>query len=150
MSLSTISIPVSTKQFLDLVAHLKMQNSDRDPVEAIHAAIEYWISSNSHDLPSSQVKIHDTEKDGYWWKSVFLPTGTKLKLIYRGKRYSAEVTANGVIFDGKTMSPSNFVVQATGTTRNAWRDIDVLFPESQAWVLADKLRVLSRDSSDIV
>jgi hypothetical protein len=142
VSISTISIPITTKQFLELVAHLNAQNSDRDPVEAIHAAIDAWMNITK-PRPESEAPINtqfQTSTEGYWWKSVFLPKGSKIKMPYKGKVFLADVSGEGVVYQGATMSPSNFVYQATGTNRNAWHDIEVQFPGTQKWVPADSLR----------
>jgi hypothetical protein len=147
MSISSISIPISTKQFLDVIAHLKLLNSDRDPVEAIHAAIQFWIESSSvnKDFPDGTDSAPQSTSDGYWWKSVFLPKGTKIRMSYKGKVFLADVSDDGIVFQGTTMSPSGFVFHATGTTRNAWRDIEVQFANSQRWISADSLRLDFRE-----
>ena len=45
MNESSISVPISTKQFVELVRFLDEKGSDRDPVEVIQDASEYWVEN---------------------------------------------------------------------------------------------------------
>lgn len=77
---------------------------------------------------------------GYWWKSLFLPAGTKLRMAYKGTMYEAEVVENDVRYKNETVSPSEFTFRVTRTARNAWRDIELLFPGKSQWESAEMLR----------
>lgn len=144
MALSEVSIPVPTKQFLELADFLKRQGSDRDPVEAVHDAIQYWMENASwmQDdlLPEVPKSAPPDISDGYWWKSLFLPAGTKVRMIYKGRTYLAEVSSSGIQYEGRSYSPSGFTHHITDTARNAWRDIELLFPGKSSWILAYRLR----------
>lgn len=150
MSLSQVAIPVPTKLFLAVIDRLKEQSSDRDPVDAIHYAIEVWLQTGAprgvlprlEDLKNEKFDIEqpNTLTDGYWWKSVFLPKGTKVRMSYRGRLTQTEVTSEGIAYQGQSLSPSEFTHRVTNTNRNAWRDIELLFPDSQHWISADTVR----------
>jgi hypothetical protein len=146
MSRSEICIPVPTKLFLELLAFLRAKGSDRDPVDTVSTAIEYWMSHcgsvgeptalASSSMSSSEIK----EIDGYWWKKVFIPNGSRARTTYKGRTYFADVTPEGLLFGNKTTSPSGLMWEITGGARNAWRDIEFKFPSSDKWILADQIR----------
>lgn len=138
MNAEFICVPVSTGAFLSLSAFLKRVGSAEPPTRAIEMAIAYWLDNaewKADDLlPSNQTQR------GYSWKELFLPEGTQLRMRYKGKVYSASVTGDNIIYDARAVSPSEFANSVAGSARNAWRDVEVLFPGAEAWVLADKLR----------
>ena len=43
--MSAISVPISTQTFLGLAEFLREKGSDRDPVEVIDSAIDYWMNN---------------------------------------------------------------------------------------------------------
>lgn len=61
-------------------------------------------------------------------------------MIYKGRTHSAEVSSNGIEYEGQAYSPSGFTPRITDTARNAWRDIEVQFPGKSSWILAYRLR----------
>jgi hypothetical protein len=101
-------------------------------------AINYWLDNAA--WKADDLLPDNTVRRGYSWKDVFLPEGTQLRMRYKGKVYTAAVSGDDIAYDGRQVSPSEFANSVAGTARNAWRDIEVLLPGSQAWVLADKLR----------
>ncbi len=78
---------------------------------------------------------------GYQWQNLFLPNGTQLRMTYRGESSHGEVRNEKVFLKNVAVSPSEFASKiANNTSRNAWRDIYVQFPNSTNWVLAHDLR----------
>jgi hypothetical protein len=147
MSRSEVAVPVATKLFLELAEFLQSKGSDRDPVDAVSSAIEYWMRSfgqGGDTEPLQQQTALDSSipvtTEGYWWKKVFIPDGSKARMSYKGKVYFAEISPSGFLFEGKVRSPSEFTWSITKTARNAWRDIEFKFPSSEKWILADQLR----------
>lgn len=136
MNKSTVSVPIPTKQFVEIIEFLKINSLDRDPVEIVHQAIEYWIDNASW----KKEEFFGLEVRGFWWKKLFVPHGSSARLIYKGSVFVAEVVEDGLSYLGKTWSPSEFVHEVTHTSRNAWRDIEFRFPDSDTWQLADDLR----------
>lgn len=147
MGRSEISVPIPTKLFLEVLDFLHSRNSDRDPVDAIHSAIELWIKGTAEEqviateIPRDVIEPPTVKKlEGYWWKGIYIPSGSKARMTYKGRTFIGDVTPNGLSLEGKFYSPSEFTWAITNTARNAWRDIEIQFPESPRWVLADDLR----------
>lgn len=147
MRRSEICVPIPTNLFLELSAFLKMKGRDRDPVDAVSTAVQYWLTNSGwggEPVPAlsavSDAKQETEQLSGYWWKNVFIPSGSRARTTYKGRTYFAEVTTEGLLFDGKARSPSGLMWTITGGARNAWRDLELKFPKSDRWVLADQLR----------
>jgi hypothetical protein len=91
-------------------------------------------------LPETLARKASDLQRGYHWKQIFLPSGTKARFIYKGRTYLADVKADGFHYDSQVWSPSAFVNTITKTSRNAWNDIEVRFPDTDTWLLAADLR----------
>jgi len=63
---------------------------------------------------------------------------------YRGKRYHAAVEGGDILFDGRKVTPSEFVHAPGGAARNAWQLVWILFPNEAAWLLGAILRAPCR------
>ena len=143
MSESTISVPITTSQFIGLVDFLREQGSDRDPVSAIEIAIEYWIDNASWKQEDLLPEIFTKDK-GYTWKEVFLPHGTSIRMRYKGEYYYAKVEGDRVFFEEQNVSPSGFANRVAGSSRNAWRDLEIRRPADEEWIPADQLRIAAK------
>lgn len=143
MSESTISVPIPSSLFIELVDFLREQGSNRDPVETVSTAINYWIDNASWKQEDLMPEIFTDDK-GYSWKNVFLPHGTKIRMKYKGNYYYAQVEADDVIFEEEVVSPSEFANKVANSSRNAWRDLEIRRPHDDDWISADKLRVAVR------
>ena len=77
---------------------------------------------------------------GYSWGRLFLPDHTKLRMKYKGTYYYAEIDGDSVVYEGKTVTPNQFVREVTKQARNAWITIWVRRPRDGNWHLADELR----------
>ena len=139
MAKSTISVPVSTTQFLVLCEYLQKNGCDRDPVDVISSAIDYWMENASWKSEDLMPEIRRSDK-GYAWKDIFLPHGTSIRMKYKNDWFYATVNVDQVIYDGKSLSPSEFANKVTGTSRNAWRDLWIKRPQDSEWIFADILR----------
>jgi hypothetical protein len=136
-----IGIPVSTGLFLRLYDFLRDHGSDRDPVEVVSTAIEYWMDNadwKANDLMPETVAVRSL---GYHWKPLLLPPATKVRMRYKGETHYASVVGDDFVYEDKSMSPSEFANQvAGGTNRNAWRDLWIKRPHDSEFHLADDLR----------
>lgn len=140
---SYVSIPVQTDQFIRLVKFLGSEGSGRDPVEAVSDAIEYWMENASWKredlLPETVNRL-----SGYTWKykdaNVFLPSGTDIRMSYKGRNHYAQVVGDEIVYDGQPHSPSSLANSITNSSRNAWRDLWLRFPGERNWILADAFR----------
>jgi hypothetical protein len=153
-----------------LVAYLHESGSSADPEEVIGLAIEEWIAQQRRraapedraggagtarndpgnapgddpgDDPDSEPGDSAGDDDpgrGYQWKTLFLPAGTRLRMWYDGKFHYADVVGDDIRFGARKVSPAQFANAVAGNTRNAWRDIWLLFPRDTRWKLASLRR----------
>lgn len=105
---------------------------------------EEYVEEKADFTDLQFLKVYGDPKKGYQWKNVFLPNGTKLKMHYQGMDSISEVKHQQVVFNQKEHSPSSFAnTVANNTSRNAWRDIWIMFPGSTGWKFANDLRTAS-------
>ena|SRR5438876_2762903 len=138
---STMNPPIATAKILKLAAFLKEHGSDRDPVEVIETAIDYWMENaawKKSDL-MPETTVHD-EARGYTWKSLFLPAGTMVRIKYEGSFTYAKVEGDYLVYRGERVSPNQFAMKVTGTARDAWRDLWIRRPTDADYRIADDLR----------
>jgi hypothetical protein len=90
------------------------------------------------------ITLHDEGASaigGWEYKGVLLPNGTELKRTYKGKTFSAKVTGNKLMLDGKAMnSPSEAANSVTDTAVNGWTFWKCKFPNSNRWQKLSALR----------
>ena len=133
-----VSIPLPTRQFLDLAEFLKAQGDARDPVLAVQDAIDYWLDNASwkpdllRQAPASNL--------GYQWKSLFLPDSTEVRMQYKSDWYYAKVEGDKLVYEGATITPGRLANTIAGSSRNAWRDLWIKRPADSEWLLADDCR----------
>ncbi len=144
MESSFIAIPIPTATFISLVNFLREQGSQRDPVEVVAVAIDYWIDNASWKqedlLPDAHAARALDPNSGYMWKDLWIPEGADIRMKYKGRLFLAKVERSGVLYNGRHFTPSELVFEITKTSRNAWKDLELLFPGSPGWRLADDLR----------
>jgi hypothetical protein len=139
-----VSVPVPTADFLKLVDFLREQGSERDPVETVAYAIDYWIENARRKREGLLPETVRSESRGFTWKnkdsSVFLPHGTEVRMRYKDQNYYAKVVDDDIVYEGKPVSPASLANTITNSSRNAWRDLWIKRPVDKSWVLADDLR----------
>jgi len=80
-------------------------------------------------------------KGGYHWAPLFLPNGTLIRMEYKKEVSQAAVKNNKIDFRGANYSPSELAsFIASGTNRNAWRDLLIKLPGKPDCILAEQLR----------
>ena len=121
-----------------------MENIVRDYLE--RTGDDEW-SDAYYVYRKSQVAVVDFEaefgdpKGGYHWAPLFLPNGTLIRMEYKKEISDAAVRNNKIEYKGEYFSPSELAcVIASGTSRNAWRDLLIKRPGDTDWCLADDLR----------
>lgn len=134
-----IHVAISPDTYFNLASFLKEQGAPDDPTDVIDLAIRYWIDNASWKQDDLIPSRREPQR-GYRWKTLFLPAGTKLRMRYKGQYHYAEIVGDELHADGKPTSPAEFTLKVTNTSRNAWRDIEVLRPADKVWRLADTLR----------
>ncbi len=80
------------------------------------------------------------EPKGYFWKTVFLPDGTRLRISSSTGKHYAEVVAGELLYESLSVSPNQFVTASLGNTGNAWKVICVQLPGDTDWTPAMRLR----------
>lgn len=133
-----VSIPVATRQFLELAAFLKAQGDARDPVLAVQDAIDYWLDNASWKPELLRHVQHSNL--GYQWKGLFLPDSTEVRMQYKSDWYYAKVEGDKLIYEGVPITPGRLANTVAGTSRNAWRDLWIKRPADAEWLLADDCR----------
>ena len=118
----------------------RLQDMD-NPKELWEVAVEAIDEWTRRHHPDGFTQVTHV---GYQWKHLFLPPGTLLRTIFRGKNYHCLVEAEHLLYEGKPVSPNVFVNAVGGIRRNAWRSIWVLYPNTTEWKLADTLRTRTR------
>jgi hypothetical protein len=131
-------IPVSREIYSQLTLASVHTAFQKEIWEIAAEAIEEWTCRHDPDALAMS-----TDK-GYQWKKLFLPEGTLLRTVYKGKNHHCLVEDDHLLYEGKPVSPSRFVNVVGGIRRNAWTSIWVRFPNTCAWQLADTLRTRVR------
>lgn len=104
--------------------------------ELVDEVISAWMAN----FETAENRPKASTLDGYQWKEVFLPAGTALRSVYRKTSYLAHVEGHELLFDGRSVSPAQFVNALGGSFRNAWKSIWIRFPNENEWKLAITLR----------
>lgn len=131
-----ISVPIYTQQFLELANFLRSNGDPRDPVEIVSVAIDYWLDNASW----KPELLSESNTRGHQWKNLFLPSGTQIRMHYKGAYFYAKVDGDEIIYNGKAISPGSLANTIAGNSRNAWRDLWITRPEDKEWKLADECR----------
>jgi hypothetical protein len=62
-------------------------------------------------------------------------------MTYKGATYHASIEGDNFVYEGRSISPSEFAnTVAGGTARNAWRDLWIKRPSDHDFRMADDLR----------
>lgn len=131
-----ISIPVTFKVFEDLCKFLDGSTVTEEIAAVASKAITAWIEQQSAPPPEESAAL----LGGYQWKHLFLPEGTKLRIVIKRKVFHAAVVGDQIIFNGKPASPASLVNQLAATKRNAWNHIWLLLPGEKLWQSAQSMR----------
>jgi hypothetical protein len=128
----------------DGVSHI-INNVLRDFLDRTKFDDDLWSDQYIQEIQEIEsdehFKKYGQSNKGYYWQALFLPNGTRLRMWYKGIHYHAEIRHEELMFKDKTYSPSEFAsIVANHTSRNAWRDIEVCFPNEKTFVLADVVR----------
>ena len=131
-------IPITMDIGFKLSHASMMMDYKKEDWEIAEEAIDEWLRRHAPGaLPLPPIS-------GYQWKSLFLPDGTVLRTVFGGRNYHCHVENDGIVYEGKAVSPSGFVNAVGGIRRNAWRCTWVLLPSNNEWKLADTLRTRAR------
>jgi hypothetical protein len=88
--------------------------------------------------PSQSAEVNGD--DGYQWKQLFLPEGTRLRASFKRQTDYAVVSGTQIRCGEHTVSPSGFANLRGSGNRNAWKAVWLRFPGTDQWLLADVCR----------
>lgn len=136
MSTFLFNVPASIETYQALGNFMYDHGIEQEMFQIVDAAINAWMSE--------QEKKHSRQRanrlDGYQWKELFLPNGTELRTVYKRRSYLAHVDGSDIQYDGRSLSPGQFVNEVAQCQRNAWRTIWIRFPHEDEWKAAFTLR----------
>ena len=136
----TIPVPVPDHIFTALCDYMDEVRCKHDISALAGAAIAKWIADARRRAAESDPK----PLPGYQWKAIFLPTGTQLKTIVRGRTFHAVVEGDQVVHDGQAVTPHEFANMFGVSGRNAWRDVWLYLPYEPVWQPAATIRKKTR------
>ncbi len=104
---------------------------------------EKYLQKTANQETEKWERIYGGPENGFYWKSLFLPNGTVLKMNYKDQEVFAEVRHQFIHYQGKMYnSPSLLASQIAGnTSRNAWRDFYIKCPRDKKFTPALYLRL---------
>lgn len=129
-----MDLPIPLETYQRVVTASASSGFKLEAWEIGERALHEWMARHAPDT------FLKPATSGYQWKELFLPDGTLLRTVFKGKNYHCLVEGDRIRFNGEDTSPSAFANAVGGCARNAWRVIWVLFPDTSAWKLADTLR----------
>lgn len=128
-----LSIAISASTLRALLEFQSEQESEVDPAGLADLAIRDWLQRQRElAKPAGQ--------RGYFWKLLFLPEGTRLRISSHVATRYAAIVGDDFVHDGMAMSPNQFAQMTLGSTRSAWHAIRVQLPGEREWKLALRLR----------
>ncbi|WP_426343486.1 hypothetical protein ACN9MU_22535 [Pseudoduganella sp. R-32] len=130
------SLPASLETYQGLGNFMYTHGLKQEMFEIVDEAINTWMEG----FVTAQSRRAASTLDGYQWKNVFLPDGTTLRNVYKRTSYLAHVEGRELLFEGKCVSPAQFVNRVGGAFRNAWATIWIRFPNEGEWKQAMSLR----------
>jgi hypothetical protein len=124
------SLAISLPTMRALLDYQAEHACDIDPAELADRAIREWL--HRQHIPATPA--------GYFWKTVFLPDGTRLRISSCAGAHYAEVVCGELIYGTQSLSPNQFVTASLGNVGNAWKVIFVQLPGDTDWTPALRLR----------
>jgi hypothetical protein len=136
MSVILFSLPASFHTYQNLGNFMYEHGLTQEMFEIVDTAVNAWMS----DFLKKEEQGLAFRLEGYQWKDVFLPSGTTLRTVYKRTSYLAHIKSCAVIYEGRSLSPGEFVNEVAKCNRNAWRTLWVRFPNEDEWKPAMSLR----------
>lgn len=130
---SRMSVEISLSTLRELLAYHAEHGNDLDPADMADVAIREWLQ-----------RQRDPTKcpgpNGYRWKTVFLPEGSRLRISSQHCAHFATIVGDELVYENLSMSPNQFARASLGMVRNAWEAIFVQLPGEKDWKRATRLR----------
>ena len=123
----TVSVPVALPTLRALLDYQAEHASEQDFSELVDRIFREWLA-------------RQRGPQGYLWKTVMLPDGSRLRITSLHRAHFATIVGGELIYEGVSMSPNQFARASLGTVRNAWEAILVQLPGECNWTPATRLR----------
>ena len=122
-----------------------VENIVQDYLDRTEGDADIWSDEHAEtfhaQLGEDFEKTYGDPEGFYQWDNLFLENGTQIRMRYKGKNYIAAVRHEEIVFGEEAYTPSLLASKiASGTSRNAWRDLWIKERGSSQWVLAYDLR----------
>ena len=141
-----LTIPPELRKLkLDLLSDLDVTEKQivlkRELIENIHRI----FSIRAAEMKKGGLK-KSSQKTMVKRSNSFPPDGTLCRFSYKNQTHNGEIKDSRFVVQGYGLfsSFSSASVQITQTSRNGWRDWELLIPGSNHWVLADLWRKRSK------
>lgn len=92
---------------MGLYFQMRKREDLRSQEEIVLIALREWMM-REYGQPTDR---------GYQWKDLFLPHGTRLRIIHRGHCYMAQVEGDLLMAEGKITTPSTWAAAVCGINR---------------------------------
>jgi len=129
------SLPASLETYQGLGNFMYNHGIKQEMYELVDIAINEWMAK----FLQQSCRLAST-LDGYQWKCLFLPSGTALRTVYKRKSYVAHIEGSELLYEGRPVTPGQFVNEVAKCERNAWRTLWLRFPNDDDWQPAMALR----------
>lgn len=126
-----VALPIDV--FTELCNYMESNHIKDEFGEVLGQFVLDWIRSDKSAKAGLELDKPPSMLDGYQWKELFLPAGTRLRTTYKGQRHYAEVVGDRIVSAGLDVTPSSFANAPSTTPRSAWRTIWLLFPDERTW-----------------
>lgn len=130
---SRVMLEVNPSTLRALLDFQSEQGGELDLAALAEQAISEW-------LQLQRTRAKPLAPPGYFWKTVFLPEGTRLRVKSCHGAHFAEVIGCRLVHDSQCFSPNQFVTASLGNVGNAWNLIYVQLPGESDWTQARRLR----------
>lgn len=127
-----VAVPISTETYMSIAK--RYPGSVTSLIEdVVRDFLERTDESGSYDSVGS---------NGIYWGSVFLSSGTKLRVSYHNEYKYAAVFEDEIVYEGEKVSSVSKMasLMRNNTSVNAWKFVEVMRPSDKAWILADIIR----------
>lgn len=128
-----MSVPLPIDVFTELCDYMESNYISDDFGDVLGQFVLDWIRNEKNTAGALKPGELPTMLEGFQWKELFLPAGTRLRTTYKRQRHLAEVVGDRIMFAGKDGTPSSFANAMSTNPRSAWRTIWLLFPGERAW-----------------
>ena len=160
-SKGTVGVPISVDLFNEFSLRcgestdpaVWIEQIVRDFLDRTRGDEDIWSSEHARtivaDTDASQgtLELEPAQKPKEW-KTVFLPSGSRLRLTFEGKRVFAEVKWGTIGFSTSDLSSAGAMDRSSKHPQDTWRDLWVRLPENQApgkgWTRAVELREIAK------